>query len=322
MSAAEALGVFGEEGGGIPFKDTAVSDMRAITALMDNDEVLTMLDSLVEKLPELNVFYSSITDETRHLFTSTDYQRSLVYVDMPFIAMKDTTETVSNINKYAEEAPGDIQSTNLIGVAAVSIAVNDLIVESQWGSLAGAIGLTILTLAIVFRDLRYAIWSTLPVMATVFLQWLVMWQQGVSLSLVTVMIGSILVGVGVDFSIHIANRIKEMGGGIEAIRSSCVSTGMSLFEAACVTTAGLAAAYRIPIPELIPFVRVVIILLWIAAASALILLPAIFVTLEKLGIGTQGGSTALAKKIGLKQKKMETLEAELVIKNKSKQDAW
>ena len=50
--------------------------------------------------------------------------------------------------------------------------------------------------------------------------------------------------VGVDFSIHIANRIKEMGGGIEAIRSSCVSTGMSLFEAACVTTAGLAAAYK------------------------------------------------------------------------------
>ncbi len=58
MSAAEALGVFGEQGGGVPFKDTAVSDMRAITALMDNDEVLTMLDQLVEMLPELNVFYS------------------------------------------------------------------------------------------------------------------------------------------------------------------------------------------------------------------------------------------------------------------------
>ena len=58
MSAAEALGVFGEEGGGVPFKDTAVSDMRAITALMDNVEVLSMLDSLVEMLPELNVFYS------------------------------------------------------------------------------------------------------------------------------------------------------------------------------------------------------------------------------------------------------------------------
>ena len=58
MSAVEALGVFGAEGGGVPFKDTAASDARAITALMDNDKVLTMLDQLVEALPELNVFYS------------------------------------------------------------------------------------------------------------------------------------------------------------------------------------------------------------------------------------------------------------------------
>jgi len=55
MSAVEALGVFGAEGGGIPFKNTAASDARAITSLMDNDKVLTMLDNLVEMLPELNV---------------------------------------------------------------------------------------------------------------------------------------------------------------------------------------------------------------------------------------------------------------------------
>ncbi len=286
-------------------------------------DVLIALDTQPDaQIFLLNVFYSSITDETRHLFTSSDYERSLIYVDMPFIPMKDTAKTVSSINEFANEAPGDIKATNLIGVAAVSIAVNELIVESQWGSLAGAIVLTVLTLAIVFRDLRYAIWSTIPVMATVFLQWLVMWQMDVSLSLVTVMIGSILVGVGVDFSIHIANRIKEMGGGIEAIRSSCVSTGMSLFEAATVTTAGLAAAYQIPIPELIPFVKVIILLLWIAAASALILLPAIFVTLEKTGIGTHGGSTALVRKIGLKGKSNDMLDAELIIKKKTKKDAW
>ncbi len=286
-------------------------------------DVLVALESQPDaQIFLLNVFYSSITDETRLLFSSDDYERSLIYVDMPFLAMKDTASTVLNINEFADEAPGEIKSTNLIGVAAVSIAVNELIVESQWSSLGYAIGLTILTLALVFRDLRYAIWTTLPVMATVFLQWLVMWQMGVSLSLVTVMIGSILVGVGVDFSIHISNRIKEMGGGIEAIRSSCISTGMSLFEAAMVTTAGLAAAYQIPIPELIPFVKVVILLLWIAAASALILLPAIFVTLEKTGIGTIGGSTALARKIGLGNKSEEIRDADLIIKNKSKQDAW
>ena len=152
-------------------------------------------------------------------------------------------------------------------------------------------------------------------------------QRGVDLSLVTVMIGSILVGVGVDFSIHIANRIRELGGGIEAIRISTVSTGMSLFEAATVTTLGMITAYLIPIPEIKPFVTVVIILLWIAAASALILLPAIFVTLEKLGIGSTGGSDSMKRALGLIQAKRSgeaALDAVMVSSTGKKGDneAW
>ena len=52
MSAVEALGVFGGEGGGVLFKDTAASDARALTALMDDDSVLTMLDKLVEMMQQ------------------------------------------------------------------------------------------------------------------------------------------------------------------------------------------------------------------------------------------------------------------------------
>ena len=46
MSAAAGLGVFGIEGGGVLFKDTAISDARALIALMDNDDVLGWLDRL------------------------------------------------------------------------------------------------------------------------------------------------------------------------------------------------------------------------------------------------------------------------------------
>jgi predicted RND superfamily exporter protein len=248
----------------------------------------------------LNVFYSSLTDETRGLFISDDYSRSLIYVDMPFVPVAETTVAVDAVNEVTHKPRmGDIGIEELTGVAAVAIAVNELIVSSQWSSLGFAVVLTLMTLAIVFRDIRFSIWTTAPVIATVALQWLVMWQMDVPLSLVTVMIGSILVGVGVDFSIHIANRIRELGGGIEAIRISTVNTGMSLFEAATVTTLGLVSAYQIPIPEIKPFVTVIIILLWIAAASALFLLPAIFVLLEELGVGSTGGASAMARKLGL-----------------------
>lgn len=266
----------------------------------------------------LNVFYSSITDETREIFISKDFSRNLIYVDMPYLPVAATSGMVDDVNAFAKgfSTPyqGD-QANDLAGVASTAIEVNELIVASQWTSLGFAVVLTLITLAIVFRDVKYSMWTTSPVIATVAMQWLVMWQLDVPLSLVTVMIGSILVGVGVDFSIHIANRIKELGGGIDAIRSAAIGTGMSLFEAAVVTTLGMLTAYQIPIPEIKPFVTVILILLWVAAASALILLPAIFVTLEKAGLGAVGGRTSMAKRLGLGNAKtvdIDVLDAALV----------
>ncbi|DAC31212.1 MAG TPA: hypothetical protein D7H95_05930 [Candidatus Poseidoniales archaeon] len=266
----------------------------------------------------LNVFYASITDETREIFINKDFSRNLIYVDMPYLPVAATSEMVTDVDEYTNSFEGtsmNDKANPLAGVASTAIEVNEMIVGSQWTSLLFAVVLTLITLAVVFRDVQYSIWTTSPVIATVAMQWLVMWQLDVPLSLVTVMIGSILVGVGVDFSIHISNRIRELGGGIDAIRSAAIGTGMSLFEAAVVTTLGMLTAYNIPIPEIKPFVTVILILLWVAAASALILLPAIFVTLEKAGLGAVGGRTAMAKRLGLGSQKamdVDVLDAALL----------
>lgn len=262
----------------------------------------------------LNVFYASITDETREIFINEDFDRTLIYVDMPFIPVAETASSVEEVNQHADSfrSVDSGRAEHLTGVAATAIEVNQLIVGSQYTSLAFAIILTLIVLAVVFKDIQYSFWTTSPVIATVALQWLVMWQMDVTLSLVTVMIGSILVGVGVDFSIHISNRIRELGGGIKAIKSAAVGTGMSLFEAAVVTSLGMITAYQIPIPEIKPFITVILILLWVAAASALILLPAIFVTLDKMGIGAGSSSTGMARKLGLisgKKSDVDVLDA-------------
>ena len=269
--------------------------------LLTEPEAFGLPGSQQSQIFLLDVFYASLTKETREIFVSEDFSRSLIYVDMPFIPVADTAKSVDSVNEKAATFQGRYgeSAEELTGVAATAIEVNELIVGSQWTSLGFAIILTLITLAVVFRDIRYSIWTTSPVIATVALQWLVMWQMDVPLSLVTVMIGSILVGVGVDFSIHIANRIRELGGGIQAIRTAAVGTGMSLFEAAVVTSLGMYTAYDIPIPEITPFITVILILLWVAAASALILLPAIFITLEKMGIGAVSGGNNMAKKLGL-----------------------
>ena len=254
----------------------------------------------------LYVFYNSMTEEMRELFISPDYQRTLIYIDMPFMDVKATAATAEQINLWAKAAgdsenPISVLGDTLIGVASITIEVNNLIVDSQWTSLAFALGFTIVTLALVFRDIRFALLTTVPVGFTVAMQWLVMDSGGVSLSLVTVMIGSILVGVGIDFSIHIANRVKELGGSLDAIRTACASTGMSLFEATTVTAAGLTCAYGIPIEAITPFVTVIIVLLIIAALSALLLLPAIYSFMVTSNLGLTGGASAMIQSSGLSQ---------------------
>ena len=252
----------------------------------------------------LYVFYNSMTEEMRELFISSDYQRTLIYIDMPFMDVKATTVTAGQINSWAKAAgdsenPISVLGDTLIGVASITIEVNNLIVDSQWTSLAFALGFTVVTLALVFRDIRFALLTTIPVGFTVAMQWLVMDTGGVTLSLVTVMIGSILVGVGIDFSIHIANRVKELGNSLDAIRTACASTGMSLFEATTVTAAGLTCAYGIKIEAIAPFVTVVIILLIVAALSALLLLPAIYSFMVTSNLGLTGGMSAMVKTAGL-----------------------
>lgn len=292
--------------------------------LLNDPDAFGLPGSQQSQIFLLDVFYASLTKETREIFVSEDFSRSLIYVDMPFIPVADTAKSVDSVNIKAASFQGRYgeSAEELTGVAATAIEVNELIVGSQWTSLGFAIILTLITLAVVFRDIRYSIWTTSPVIATVALQWLVMWRMDVPLSLVTVMIGSILVGVGVDFSIHIANRIRELGGGIQAIRTAAVGTGMSLFEAAVVTSLGMYTAYDIPIPEITPFITVILILLWVAAASALILLPAIFITLEKMGIGAVSGGNNMARKLGLIRTATTTVDVMDAALDDEIDDAW
>ena len=146
----------------------------------------------------LDVFYSSLTKEMREIFINSEFDRSLIYIDMPFLPVADTAVAVDQINELSERPMGAIlkKEQKKSQGFATAIEVNKLIVDSQWYSLGFAIILTIMVLAVVFRDIRYSLLTTSPVIATVALQWLVMWQMDVPLSLVTVMIGSILVGVG------------------------------------------------------------------------------------------------------------------------------
>jgi len=244
----------------------------------------------------LNIFYDALSKESRGMvinqFLEPEkddyYKKTLIYVDMPILTDKQTHDAVALVNEVVEDHYLYVKPSKLTGVAAVAVAVNDLLLENQKLTLFLSIIFVFLTLSIIFREkgsklpnFKLGGLTTLPVVMVVALQPLVMILADVSLNLATVMIGSTVIGAGVDFSVHITQRTMERGMNIKSVEHSVEKSGMALVEATGITLLGLCAAFLIPIKAIYNFVLVIMVLLALSAVAAMFVLPSIYVLLIK-----------------------------------------
>lgn len=249
----------------------------------------------------LNVFYDSLSDESRGMLINeyrtnetTDepydeyYKKTLIYVDMPIMSDKLAHKVVAEVNKICDEPHYPLQVTRLTGVAAVAVTVNDMMYKSQIISLVLAIVFVFITLLIIFRytkpyknALKLSILATLTICIIVGLEPLVMKIFNTELNLATIMIGSSIIGAGVDFSIHITQRVRESGESLKSVKRAIETSGMGLFEATMITVAGLCSAFIVPAPAIFKFIFVVMIMLVLSAVAAMFILPAIYTELIK-----------------------------------------
>ena len=230
----------------------------------------------------LNVFYDSLTEEALGMLMSKDYHKTLIYVDMPILSVNEVEKAVTGVDGAIVANRGTLNATQLTGVAAIGVFVNDMLIRSQLISIGIAVALVFLALWPTFRSWKLAALTTLPVCWVVALQPLTMIMLGQSLSLVTVMIGSIVIGVGVDFSIHITQRISETDMSLASVHRAVRKTGLSLFEATGVTILGLCASFMIAISALYWFVAIIMALIIFSMLGAMFLLPSMFSTIIKV----------------------------------------
>ena len=233
----------------------------------------------------LNVFYDSLTEEALGMLLNEDYSKTLVYVDMPLRDIKGMEKAVTGVNEVRsnwEYAP--VQVSPLTGVAAIGTSVNAQLIKSQLQTLAICLVLVFVILTVTFgRNWKLGLVTTLPVMWVVALEPLTFVGLGQSLSLVTVMIGSIVIGVGIDFSIHITQRVIEGGINLPSVYRATARTAQTLGEATLVTLFGLMAAFAIKISALWWFVFIIMVLIIASMIAAMFLLPALYATIIKAG---------------------------------------
>ena len=95
--------------------------------------------------------------------------------------------------------------------------------------------------------------------------------------------GLVVIGVGIDFSIHITQRVIEGGMNMPSVYNAIAKTAQTLAEATLVTLVGLTAAFAIKISALWWFVFIIVVLLIASMISAMFLLPALYSLIIKSG---------------------------------------
>jgi predicted RND superfamily exporter protein len=244
----------------------------------------------------LNTFYETLSPEMRGFLVNDYYTKTIIYVFQPMMDIELTRKAVVGVNNAVDEGavPG-AKVSHLTGVGAIQLAINDLLIQGQLVSTAICILLSFLVLLPVFRSWRLAGMTILPCCIVLALEPLVLVGMNIPLSIVTVMIGSIAIGTGVDFSIQLTQRIRGLGLSVESVKDAVENSGISFVEATSTMVFGFMAVLLspsfmvdiamgnpwhlvsgVPIQSVREFVIMIQILLCLNALAAMFILPSIY----------------------------------------------
>ena len=246
----------------------------------------------------INLFYGALSPEMRSFLINDDSSKTIIYIFQPMMDIELTRQAVVGVNNAIDEHPVPYSKvSHLTGVAAIQLAVNDLLIGGTLTSTAICILLSFFVLLPVFRSWRLALFTIIPCCIVVGLEPLVLVVLNIPLSIVTVMIGSIAIGTGVDFSIQITQRVRYGGMNHESVREAVENSGISFVEATSTMVMGFMAVLvspsalvdwalgnrvnnwftmGVPIQSVREFVIMIQVLLVLNAIAAMFILPAIY----------------------------------------------
>jgi hypothetical protein len=241
-------------------------------------DLLHATDSSTNQGALLAIFYASIPVEMRSMLVDDQFQSSVIYILMPFLPVDKTRVAVDAVNDAVDESATSeqqIEVLHMAGIQTVTLAVNDLIIEGQIISLIVALSLTFAHIWLVFGDLKVALFTMAPVSVVSTLEPLILVLMNIPLSTVTVMIGSIAVGTGVDFAVQLTQRMRLEGYTQASLNGAVEKAGVSFVEATSTMVAGFAGMLVMNIASIQQFVLMIILLLVLNMIMAIFLFPAL-----------------------------------------------
>jgi predicted RND superfamily exporter protein len=192
-----------------------------------------------------------------------------------------TDEIVASLDAGAAEMEGDGRSATAAGGLAVNDAVLDEIVSGILLTMLIAMLAIVLTLMGVFKGMHgsasLGAVVAVPIALVICLVVGGMYLLGIPLTLLTALLMSLVIGLGVDYNIHIGDRFAdELRAGMspsDALVAAVTGTGGALVGSTLTSTGAFATITLVPEAQLQSFGVIVVVALLTAFVTSVLVLP-------------------------------------------------
>lgn len=209
------------------------------------------------------------------------------------IMLRDGSSTI--INKYMELSlaeinrlfPDDdpyIESVRIGGSAPTGSAINMMLAESQIKSIILSFVFVFAVTFFIFRSAVGGIFALIPLAFTVVLNFGLIRLMGGEINTATMMVASISIGTGVDYTIHFLERLKLQLRGGDNLADAYVSTVMSsgkaiLLNALAVAMGFLVLIFSVFTPQMLMGILMAA-TMFFSSVGALVLLPSVILVVQ------------------------------------------
>jgi len=224
----------------------------------------------------------------------TDFSAGEVIVSLEWVSSTQMAKLVAEIQRYLDEhfAPTATASVALtsdgsllqikaeqVGTMPIYVRLMDQIRTSQIWSLLTSVGSSWVIVSLLMGSVIAGALCIVPLVLTILTEFGLMAYLGLPLDMSTMMIGSIAIGIGIDYAIHFVERYRlEFALGRDARRAlehTLTHTGVGISYNALALTLGFGVLWISTFKGLNTFGSLVALTMVVSATSAFTIIPAI-----------------------------------------------
>jgi len=238
-----------------------------------------------------NLWFLLEGEETLSLLVNPEASEAVIQASLENQNSREIAEVVRDVSARIaslSDEKVDMLRMQLAGSALLYSELYDALNQSQCRSLVLALILVFACNLLLLRSFRAALTGLAPIIFTLFLLFGIMGAAGLPLDVVTVLLGSISLGVGIDYSLHFLSRYRRYlllcrrqrrgRQPEEAAAAALAATGEAIFINMVTVSAGFLSLLLAGLNPLRRFALLIVCTMLCSGLGALLLLPSLLLS--------------------------------------------